>query len=319
VSTADIYWESTLPRTKKRRQAAAQEADTLKRINVDKSFYNLMDAGFQRRISKEFADIDYDQPITPSIAKFLPKFAALKTSDQLELRKSKEEQLKDLKRRQMMKRSGVMKLVPQSLHKYFDYLMTLRKDPAKGDMTRNLLVGTIFSFITLSNARVRMAFLYSILGNVAVMSILLTRNMPKLDVPPGMDRRRVVNWSDSSFKTAVAITLLFALPTGLLAMLLCALTPLPTIMKARLSLASSIMGSAYFTAFYEVHHTFSIHTLFGSCIQLFRCLKRRPKTAGGGRRPWKALSMTTSLSDSASKCIAKKTPVTCTTSITTRR
>lgn len=256
VAKADVFWESTLPRIKRKRQAAALEGDTLKRINVDKNFFNLMEAGFQRRFSREVAaevDLEPLQQKSPaSLADFIAKIAAKKTSDQLELRKSKEEQLKELKRRQMMQRSGWMKLVPQNLHKYVDYLVTLRKDPGKGDLSRNFVVAAIFSFITLSNARARMAFIYSIFGNIAIMSILLTRNMPKIDVPLGMDRRRVVNWSTNSFNTAVAITALFAIPTALVTFALCSLLTLSAVTKARIAMASSIAGAAYFTAFYEV-------------------------------------------------------------------
>eukprot|EP01036_Dinobryon_divergens_P022431 gene22431-30684_t len=256
VAKADVFWESTMPRIKRKRQAAALEGDTLKRINVDKNFFNLMEAGFQRRFSREVAaDVDPEQlqqKSPASMADFIAKIAAKKTSDQLELRKSKEEQLKELKRRQMMQRSGWMKLVPQNLHKYFDYLVTLRKDPGKGDLSRNFVVAAIFSFITLSNSRARMAFIYSIFGNIAIMSILLTRNMPKIDVPLGMDRRRVVNWSTNSFNTAVAITALFAIPTALVTFALCSLLTLSAVTKARIAMASSIAGAAYFTAFYEV-------------------------------------------------------------------
>ena len=256
VAKADVFWESTLPRIKRKRQAAALEGNTLKRINVDKNFFNLMEAGFHRRFSREVVAEDSSNQLhrksSTAVGDFITKIAAKKTSDQLELRKSKEEQLKELKRRQMMQRSGWMKLVPQNLHKYFDYLVTLRKDPVKGDFPRNFIVAAIFSFITLSNARARMAFIYSFFGNVAIMSILLTRNMPKIDVPLGMDRRRVVNWSTNSFNTAVAITALFAVPTALITFALCSLLTLSAVTKARIAMASSIFGAAYFTAFYEV-------------------------------------------------------------------
>ena len=228
------------------------EGDTLKRLNVDKSFYSVMDVGFQRRFAKEVAEIDSESKSSKAMASLIPKIIAKRTSDQLELRKTKEEQLKDLKRRQMMKRSGLMKLVPQELHKYIDYLVTLRKDPVKNEIPRNFVVAAIFAFITMTNARPRMGFLYSFLGNVAIMSILLTRNMPKIDVPLGMDRRRVVNWSNNAFNTAVAITALFAVPSALATFGLCSLLAMSAIVKARIAMAASIFGAAYFTAFFEV-------------------------------------------------------------------
>lgn len=251
VAKTDNYWESTLPKIKKQRMEAAQGSDTMKRIAVDENFINLMNSGFDRKYLLETSDVSSYITKSPP-TDLIVKTAAKLTSDQLELRKSKEEQLKDLKRKKLMERNGIMKLVPQNLHKYIDYVVSLRKDPVGGELARNIGLSGIFSFIVINNARARMAFMYSLIGNLAVMSILLTRNMPKLDVPIGMDRNKVVNWSQVSFQTAVAITFLFAIPCGLLAAGLVSFLPLAVLTKVKASLAMSIVGSSFFTSFFEV-------------------------------------------------------------------
>ena len=164
----------------------------MNRLAIDKDYYELMNRGFEKKYLSFIEDVSYEnENISPNL---ITKAAARLTSDQLELRKTKDEQLKELKRKRMMERSGFMKLIPQNLHKYIDYLVSLRKDPGAGELTRNLGLGVIFSFIIFNNARARMAFMYTLIGNLAVLSILLTRNMPKLDVPMGMDKNRVVNY-----------------------------------------------------------------------------------------------------------------------------
>ena len=240
-----------MPRIKKQRLEAAQGSDTMKRISVDENFINLMNVGFQKKYLTETADVSSYITKTPP-ASLIIKSAAKLTSDQLELKKSKEEQLKDLKRKKLLERNGIMKIVPQNLHKYIDYVVSLRKDPKGGELARNIGLSGIFSFIVINNARARMAYMYSLIGNLAVMSILLTRNMPKLDVPLGMDRNKVVNWSQISFQTALAITFLFAIPSGLLGALLLIPFPLPAIIKIKAALSLSIIGSSFFTSFFEV-------------------------------------------------------------------
>lgn len=214
-----------------------------------------MDIGCKRRY---MSDIEAKnllagrEQIQTQNAWHLAQTSASFTSDRMELRKSKEEQLKELKRRKIRERSGVMKILPQRFHKYIDYLGSLRKDPLPGEMTRNMVLSAIFSFIVINNARARMAFIYSLVGNLAIMSILLTRNMPKLDVPLGMDRNRVVNWSQASFRTALGVTALFSIPAAFIVGLLLKSTPLPYMIKVRAALSMSIVSSAFFTSYYEV-------------------------------------------------------------------
>ena len=121
-------------------------------------------------------------------------------------------------------------------------------------MARNLGVSAVFSLITMINARARMAFIYSCLGNIAVMSILLTRNMPDVKVPLGMDKNKVVSWAPSSFKSAVSVTALFSLSTVLVLSTLLTIVPTTLTMsqKLRIIMAGCVLGAGYFTSFYEV-------------------------------------------------------------------
>lgn len=257
VTWSDNFWSGTLQRIKKKRLAAMHDKDMQARLDTDKNFIKLMNLGFDRRLCSEVGaekaveNLVDDDDISPAI---LSQHAAMRTADKFELGKTKSEQLEDLKRKKLMQRSGLMKLVPKPLQKYVDYLASLRKDPESGDIPRNMAVSAIFAFITMINARARMAFIYSFIGNVAVMSILLTRNMPKLNVPMGMDSRRVVNWSQSAFRTAVGVTALFAVVSGFLMGGLLSVLPLTLSLQQKLrgSMAFSVLAAGYCTAWYEV-------------------------------------------------------------------
>lgn len=178
--------------------------------------------------------------------------AARVVASQFELGQSKAEQLKVLTQRKLEQRSGtLLRYLPVSTHKYFDYLKSLRKNPTKGDLIRNLIVGGALTGVILVQQG-RMTPMYTLIGNCMMMSILLTRNMPKLDVPMGMNRNMVVNWSDNAFKTAVAVTALFSFLGAAVAKLLTFVLPISDALKGRLPLAASIASSAFFTLFFEV-------------------------------------------------------------------
>jgi hypothetical protein len=55
VSSADNFYEATLPRTNKRISAAAEAKSMDARIDIDSKFYNLMNLGFERRLAAETA------------------------------------------------------------------------------------------------------------------------------------------------------------------------------------------------------------------------------------------------------------------------
>jgi len=180
--------------------------------------------------------------------------SAKKISNQFELSSTKEEQLQELKRLRLLKRTGLIRLLPQALHKYVDYLNSLKKNPMKGELVRNMAVSAVFSLITILNSRARMALIYSFLGNVAVMSILLTRNMPKVNVPMGMDRNKVVSWSDNSFKTAVGVTAFFSISSTIIfsSLLSILLSNLNLVQRIKSAMALSVLTTGYLTSFYEV-------------------------------------------------------------------
>ena len=249
-----------MQRVKKKRLSANHGKNMQARLDTDKNFIKLMNVGFDRRLKtdkiaeKETERYSLEGGLTTISPSCVVQFAARQTIDQFELSKTKAEQLEELKRKKLMQRSGFMRIIPQPFHKYIDYLVSLRKPPQQGEIRRNLAVSAVFAFITMLNARARMAFIYSFIGNIAIMSILLTRNMPQLNVPMGMDRNHVVNWSQTSFRTAMGVTFLHAISAGLTFAGFLAALPLTLSLQFRLrtSMAFSVIAAAYFTSFYEV-------------------------------------------------------------------
>ena len=257
VGKGESFWEGTYPKIRKERTAIMQEEgpDMDALVAVNSKWNSMQETGFYRRKfnmaeGEAFHDDDLRMNASPGA---LVKMAAITASNQLELSKTKAEQLKDMKQRRMMQRNGVMKMIPQKYSRYVDYLTSLRKDPSKRDLTRNILISVVFSFIITNNQRARMAALYAVVGNMMIASILLTRNMPKVDTPMGMDKKRVVNWSKNAFRTAVGISFLAAIPTTLLsAGIMSTFTSLAYIVKARASLSIGVLTSAIATTFFEV-------------------------------------------------------------------
>jgi len=128
------------------------------KLDSDKTFYELMDIGYQRRLwavqqiqYPELASVDAPKTTntissssssssSSSIGadsfeiRTMMQNAARKISNQFELSSTKEEQLKELKRLKLLQRKGLIRLLPQALHKYVDYLNSLRKGPSKGNL-----------------------------------------------------------------------------------------------------------------------------------------------------------------------------------------
>jgi hypothetical protein len=174
------------------------------------------------------------------------------TSFKLELGKSKEEQLAEFKKKRVQERTGLMRVIPQGLHKFADYLSSMRKKPAQAELTKNVLIAVFFAFVVWVNQGARSAFMYYVIGNMATMSSLLTRNMPKVNIQPGQAKRQVGTWSATSFKTALAMTVSCTVATALATLILVSLLPLPLDAKLKAAMMTSIISSAYFTSFYEV-------------------------------------------------------------------
>jgi len=259
VSLGDNFYDATLPKTKRSRTTAIQESDIERRVHVDANFFKLMNSGFERRMtSNQQATADMmdkaEMLRKEKDARFaLLQSAAKNTEHTLELSKTKEEQLKELKKQRLMQRSGIMKMIPQALHKYIDYFASMRIKPDKKELSKNLFIGAFFSFVVWVNASPRSAFMYLVIGQLALLSSLLTRNMPQIEITPGMDKnKKVASWSSNSFKTATALTLLSALGTALATLVLVSVLPVNLAAKLKSAMVTSMVGTAYFTSFFEV-------------------------------------------------------------------
>lgn len=249
VAMADNFYEGTLPRTKKLRSSAISDNDIQRRVNIDSNFYDLMNMGFERRLASTLSDSP-----TGRDGRFdsLRK-AAQYTESSLELGKSREEQIRDLKRQRLNARPGYMKLIPQGLHKYVDYVISMRKQPEQSEMTKNVALGAFFSFVIWANESARSSFMYLVVGNLAILSSLLTRNMPTREITPGMDKnKKVAGWSSTSFKTAAAMTFLCSIGLAGATALITSLIPIAAKAKAKAAMVASMTGVSYFTSFFEV-------------------------------------------------------------------
>ena len=240
IAVADNYWEGTMPRTKKIRFAASKSKDISARIKVDENYYDLMNTGFDRRFSEEKKG---HSPLHT---------AAKQTSFQLELSKSKSEQLADLNKQKLEERTGVMKAIPPGLHRFVDYVNSMYKKPSKAEVVKNLSLGAFFSFVIFSNTGARSAFMYFVIGNLAIMSSLLTRNMPKVTAAPGMDKKKVVSWSSNAFKTALAMTISCTVVSALATISVMSVLPVPIAVKLKSAMIAGMLSTSYFTSNYEV-------------------------------------------------------------------
>lgn len=182
----------------------------------------------------------------------LLNIASMKTAYHLELGKSKEEQLKDMRKFKQSMRPGILKIFPESVLKFYDYLVSLRIEPKKSDLTRNVLFGLFFSFVVWANMSARTSFMYFVVGNLALTSLLLTRNMPQQKVLPGMERKKLVSWSKNSFWTAAAITILSTLTSGGLTALVTLPFKIKSAIKFKAAMIVSMLSTSYLTSLFEV-------------------------------------------------------------------
>lgn len=245
ISPADNFFEANL-KMKKEKMALIEEQNFQKAADLESSFNNLMNYGFKTRVNKIVADKDERK------ASFL-RSAGIQITQQFGLNKSQAEQIKDLKELRKKQRTGLMKLVPESLYKYIDYLTSLKKTPkSQKEVYKNVGIGAFFSFILFANSNARVARMYWALGNLALMSSLLTRNMPEVKTMPGMDKRKVVSWSQNAFKTAVAVTLLHGVASFMASTLLTLPLPISAGAKIKAVAIISLISTGYYTSFYEV-------------------------------------------------------------------
>ena len=240
IAVADNYFDGTLSKTKKMRFKANRSKDVSAKIKVDENFYDLMNTGFDRRF--------FDEKIGESALVAAGKL----TSFQLELSKSKSEQLAELNKQKLEERTGVMKVVPPGMHQFIDYVNSMYKKATKAELLKNVSLGSFFSFVVFSNTGARSAFMYFVIGNLAIMSSLLTRNMPKVTAAPGMDKKKVVSWSSNAFKTALAMTLACTITTALTTVAVLTPVPVSIAVKLKSAMIVGLISTSLFTANYEV-------------------------------------------------------------------
>ena len=245
ISPADNFFEVNL-KMKKAKMALIEKEEFQKAADLEASFNNLMNYGFMTRVNKIVSD-NHEKK-----ASFL-RSAGQQITQQFGLNKSPEEQLRDLKELRKKQRTGIMKLVPESMYKYIDYLTSLKKPPkSPKEVVKNVGIGLFFSFVVWANNRARSSFMFWVIGNLALISSLLTRNMPEVKTMFGFDKKRVVSWSPSAFKTAVAVCGLHGVVTAIAAAIATWLLPVSTEAKIKSIAISSLISTGYFTSFYEV-------------------------------------------------------------------
>jgi len=244
VQRGDNYFEGTLGNTRRARLAAAENNDADSKLAVDDNYFKLMNLGFRRRLATKGSNkIDFVRD------------SALRTAAAFDVGRSKEQQLQAMKNERNKQRPGLYKYVPERLHKYIDYLSTLQKEPSVRERNRAYFLGAFFSFVVVLNASARSSFMYCVVGNLALMSALLSRGQPSLEQKPGMPRRQPASWSGPSFRSALAIQLLYSLPVSLATMLLTAIFPIPLNIRGKLAMSLGLLSGAYNSARYEVFET----------------------------------------------------------------
>ena len=170
VQRGDNYFAGTLANARKARLAATEANDADSKLAVDDNYFKLMNLGFKRRRAAEKA----------RKGDFL-RDSALRTAAAFDVGRSKEQQIRAMEEERNSQRPGVYKYVPERLHKYIDYLNTLRKAPSIRERNRAYFLGAFFSFVVVLNASARSSFMYCVVGNLVLMSALLSRGQPALE------------------------------------------------------------------------------------------------------------------------------------------
>lgn len=247
ISRANNYFEGTLASTRKGRLDASSANDADAKLAVDDTYYKLMNMGFSRRLALEKGSSNIGLGKNSILSR-----SALRTASAFDVGKSKEDQLKELQDIRNNERPGFLKFVPESFNRYFDYLKSLEKVPKKSEKTRALFLGAFFSFVVWMNASARSSFMYNVIGNLMLLSALLSRGQPQIENKPGMPRRQPASWSAMAFRTALAIQFIFSVPVSFLVMLLTYPLPLSGNIRNKLAMSTGLLTASYFTAKYEV-------------------------------------------------------------------
>jgi hypothetical protein len=226
---------------------AVKESDTESRAIIDKNFYELMNMGFDRRLVSETIKKDSFRPYASIV-----KPAAELMADSFELGRSKKEQLEELKRESLEQKKKVFKFIPGFLHKYIDYINSLKIKPKKDELSKSLGFSAFFSFVVWANQGARSAFMYYLIGNLVTMSMMLQRGMPKMKLIPGQ-RRQVGSWSSTSFTTALCLSILFTVPVFLITFFTSALIPGLTVTgRGKAGMIVSLFAHSFLGSQFEV-------------------------------------------------------------------
>ena len=133
-------------------------------------------------------------------------------------------------------------------------MQSLRTTITKKELTRNLTIGTLFSFLSMSNNELKMVMMYSILGHLAMMSALLTKNVPKVKERFGMPPQRSVQWSNAAMISAFFLISSFAVVAFVGIFLVLAIIPfLKLSAKINISVALSVIISSIVASSFEVY------------------------------------------------------------------
>lgn len=238
-------------RLKKIQQQAVVENDVQMGVDAQKKFDTLMEQGLYRRLYHEREEFDSFMQDGKQLTNngFLSNVAREVTA-QMELGRSTEEQYREIQRRKFMQRNGLIRFFPSFMHKYVNYLISLRKDPKPAELARNTAVGLFFSMLTIYNTGKR-AFTFAFIGNLMALSILLARNQPVSSEP--LVDKRAATWSVQSYYAATAISLLFTVPATLITRgLMQLISTVPPKLKWTIAFGAGIITSSIGTSWFEV-------------------------------------------------------------------
>lgn len=174
---SDNFWGDVRKNHQRKRLEAIQSGDKQQLEQVTRDYMNLMRQGFLRRVVAEASDVDLLDPNAPAPDPRigLVRRAVTATSNRFELRSSKSDQLTELHKKRLAKRSWAFRLLPSLFQRLVDFTLSIRVQPSRQDMFTSLAAGTIFAFISYSNQRLKGALKFAVLGQATLFSMLLTR------------------------------------------------------------------------------------------------------------------------------------------------
>lgn len=205
----------------------------------------------KRKFIQQSINLGLDERIYGNSDEFLARIAG-KTINRFELGQSRAEQFQILKEQKIQELNGVVKYLPGSAKHVFSYFQSLYVPYTRSEILKNLAISSVFAIIALINEQLRMATMYGFIGNMIMLSILLTRNMPKQRSTPGLESKTAVFWSFPSFLTAVGLIATSTISSVLLSLGALALTKIDLSIKLKISVILSLLSSAVVASCFEV-------------------------------------------------------------------